>query len=193
MPTKPMSSRLQGLKFMQRGAQRAALQAEKEGSDEKSTKTAEAAPTPADPDQWVVPHSRPVASPKAEDNWDEWLLGATNEESMNTRRTYGDWKSTRRTLKQEKRLDDDFNEAHALLDESDDEEEEDSSSADDDSASDSEEAFLSAHSSPQPTFQKPPSAASRRKPPAPPAPAPKRMKQAAVADKSQSLRKKKQR
>lgn len=188
-----MSGRLQGLKFMQRGAQRAALQAEKEGSGPKNTKEPEEPTEPTDPDQWVVPYSRCVASPNVEDNWGEWLLNATNEESVNTRRTFGDWKTTRRTLKKEKELDEDFKEAHALLNESDDEREDESRSEDEDSASDSEEDFRSANSSPKPTFQKPPSAASRRKSNNHAAPAPKRLKQAAVVDKSQSLRKKKQR
>ena len=183
-----MSSRLQGLKFMQRGAQRAALQSEKKGSDQVKDKAPEGPSESVDPDQWVVPFSHRVTSPKVEDNWGEWLMGATNEESINTRRTFGDWKATRRTLKKEQQLDEDFKEAHALLNESDDELEVGSESKSEDSASDSEDEFLSANSSPKSTFQKPPSAASRRKSNAPPAPASKRTKRAAVADKSQSLR-----
>lgn len=178
---------------MQRGAQRAALQAEKESPSQKKVAINTEPSLPTDADHWVVPYSYRAASPQAEDNWDAWLMDAINEDSVNTRRTYGDWKATKRTLKKASRLDKNTQEA-ALLHASDEESSDDSEAEDDSDVSGSEEEFLSAPSSPSTSFQKPPSAAPRtRKAHAPMAPAPKRQKQVVVADKAQSLRKKKQR
>ncbi|WFD28359.1 hypothetical protein MNAN1_003369 [Malassezia nana] len=193
MTTQPMSSRLQGLKFMQRGAQRAALQAEKEAPSQKKVIVQTKPSPPSDADHWVVPFSHRAASPQAEDNWDAWLMDATSETSVNTRSSYGDWKATKRTLKMANRLDTRTQE-DAQLPASEEESSDDSEAEDNSDVSGSEEEFLSAPSSPPTTFQKPPSAVPRiRKAHAPAAPAPKRQKQVAVADKTQSLRKKKQR
>lgn len=212
-----MSSRLQGLKFMQRGAQRAAAATSTHAPKGAATQSTtvipqeEAEPTEdmGDAEHWVVPlrHRPSVASPTSDTNdWGAWFSEAT--EQSHGRKKYGSWGNCRR--------------GHDSDDDDDDEKDPDlSEDSEDDTLprsaampkrvkssarpkssnrppSDSEEDYVSARDSPEPepqTFRKPPSTKSgppskRRGSPSikgPPS------KFAIVADRSQGLRKKKQR
>ena len=183
--SKQLSSRLQGLKFMQRKAAQAPADTEDVTAHEASAPAAEAsASTPTTQEQWVMPDSarvrvaRQPPAPKAI-HWDAWLTDALDEtkETRPTtrRRVFGKWdKPAARHAESE----DEF-----------------ASDDDDDDDDDEEERYASAHSdlsSPEPGFRKPPSASG------PPTTQRKRVAQdqgnrrrklASVASSQQSLRK----
>lgn len=181
--SKPLSSRLQGLKFMQRKAAQAPADTEeapKPASGTVAEETSASAPTTQE--KWVMPDSarvrvapRPPA-PKAM-HWDAWLTSALDDTKetrpTSRRRVFGKWDkpAARRA------------------------ESEDEFASDDDDDDDDEERYASAQSdlsSPEPGFRKPPSASG------PPSAQRKRVAQdqgnrrrklASVASSQQSLRK----
>ena len=154
-----LSSRVQGLKFMQRGAQRAALARGQSTPD--ATKISEPpapAPVGSTSEQWVVPPERRVrvAAPPVDEpgNWDAWLASADNDEAPRAtacRQELGKWN---------KRAG-----AHKLKPKPEPDSDPDSmSDFDSDSDSDSSD-FKSAPGSPvEQGFRKPPSAAPRKRP-----------------------------
>lgn len=80
-----LSSRVQGLRFMQRGAQRAALAQGKSAAEAaEAAKPADAAPAPQPTsEQWFVPPERcvRVAAPPADaGNWGAWLATEGDDE-----------------------------------------------------------------------------------------------------------------
>lgn len=164
--SKQLSSRLQGLKFMQRGSAQ-------HTQEQKSPKTS----APATPEvqeagsqeHWVVPaHARVRTAPPKVTNtihWDHWLTSALDEEEEtkrpSRRRVFGKWDTP----------------------------EERHPESEDEFASD--DAYASAPSSPEPGFQKPPSAsAPPSKKPDSSLLGDRRRKLAAVASQQEGLRKK---
>ncbi|WFD35475.1 hypothetical protein MCUN1_002331 [Malassezia cuniculi] len=177
-----LSSRVQGLKFMQRGAQRAALAQGKdapgtaappavpapEPAPSAAADTADAADaaTPAASEQWFVPADRRVriATPPVQDasNWDAWLVSTDTDDAPRAsacRQQLGKWKGKQQTKHKKQPKNDDDND-----DDDDDAHEPDLSESDDGSSD-----YQSAPGSPAESgFRKPPSAADPpRKRPAP--------------------------
>ena len=210
MPTKALSSRLQGLKFMQRGAQREAEQAETDRADISSRtrfnserhdddEDDDPSPTTATDssmsEQWVVPsyyRVKPKNSVQEPEQWESWFLNATAEDQAPTRQQFGAWKEEIRrpkTQRSENHLDPAYSD-----DATDDEEFSDNE--EDQDMDESINRRVSETFRKSQDFRKPPSASNgpktgtkRRASGAIP---PKQPKIAAVADKSKGLRKKKE-
>lgn len=170
--SKQLSSRVQGLKFMQRGPVRPASEPESSPgpSTPAATPTKDAAPSePAAQEQWVVPsharvaRPRPAAAPST--HWDTWLSSALDESSdtkpTSRRQVFGQWSKPRRHAESEDEL------------ESDDE-------------------YASAPSSPETGFRKPPSANTPRAKRGAPSHGERQRKLAAVASSQDGVRKKPQ-
>lgn len=210
MSSKGLSSRLQGLKFMQRGAAREGVVSEKtdkmlppkrgslsdsEGEDEKVTPSNLVA---ANAEHWVVPaHLRVNLRPTTQDadSWDTWFLKATETDLMPVRQQFGARK--KRRSHKHGTDDDEEDQFDAGEEHETDLSEEDSTlSSSSDSEDEENKSFESARSADLDRgFRKPPSATSslksvpkRRASQSLDAP---RAKLVAVADKSQTLRKKK--
>lgn len=194
MSSKGLSSRLQGLKFMQRASARDELKDTKPNpasskanfpAEGVSGDETEAKDVSRNAEHWVVPVNMRVKTKSAQrdtSNWDSWFQKATETDFVPARQQFGSWKGRRN------QGDDEFEE-----DVSDNDEE----SYDDDDDDDDDESFSSAPSSPADKgFLKPPSAPQSSQPAQKRRASstwdePSRSKLAAVADKSQGLRKKK--
>ncbi|WFD14380.1 hypothetical protein MARU1_000382 [Malassezia arunalokei] len=192
MSSKGLSSRLQGLKFMQRAAARDELKDAKPSpapskanfpAEGMSGDETEAKDVSRNAEHWVVPVDMRVKTQSIQHdtcNWDSWFQKATETDLVPARQQFGSWKGRRN--------------------QDDDEFEEDVSNDDENSYDDNnDESFSSAPSSPaEKGFLKPPSAPQSSQPAQKRRASstwdePSRSKLAAVADKSQGLRRKKQR
>lgn len=190
MPSKGLSSRLQGLKFMQRASARDELKDTKPSpasskanfpAEGMSGDETEAKDVSRNAEHWVVPVNMRVKTKSVQRdtwNWDSWFQKATETDFVPARQQFGSWKGRRN--------------------QGDDEFEEDVSDNDEESYDDGDdESFSSAPSSPaEKGFLKPPSAPQSSQPAQKRRASstwdePSRSKLAAVADKSQGLRKKK--
>lgn len=185
MSSKGLSSRLQGLKFMQRAAARDESKESKPNSatsraisiTDTSRDETEAKDVSGNAEHWVVPtHMRVKTKPVEHDtcNWDSWFLRATETDIVPARQQFGSWKGRR------KQEEDEF---EGDLSEEDEGSEEDT--FDSAHSSPAEKGFLKPLSSSQslPPVQKRRASSTLDNPPS--------AKLAAVADKSQGLRKKK--
>lgn len=189
MPSKGLSSRLQGLKFMQRASARDELKDTKPSpasskanfpAEGMSGDETEAKDVSRNAEHWVVPVNMRVKTKSVQRdtwNWDSWFQKATETDFVPARQQFGSWKGRRN------QGDDEFEEVS-------DNDEESYDDGDD-------ESFSSAPSSPADKgFLKPPSAqqssqSAQKRRASSTWDEPSRSKLAAVADKSQGLRKKK--
>lgn len=189
MPSKGLSSRLQGLKFMQRASARDELKYTKPSpasskanfpAEGMSGDETEAKDVSRNAEHWVVPVNMRVKTKSVQRdtwNWDSWFQKATETDFVPARQQFGSWKGRRN------QGDDEFEEVS-------DNDEESYDDGDD-------ESFSSAPSSPADKgFLKPPSAqqssqSAQKRRASSTWDEPSRSKLAAVADKSQGLRKKK--
>lgn len=217
MSGKPLSDRLRGLKFMQRGAQRGATGTPVKTESDSKPGPAPLTPEPAvstdkdiftlaaptyhtdDTEHWVVPmHQRTskVAESTASKSWGAFYQEAVQAPATLGRQQYGAQpKATKRHAESEDEFDsasDEDDAADSETDSSSDESDEPVPKKPAPAASLSKPRSRPLHAGQTRTFQKPPSAAGRpsgKKRAAPSSAAPRR-KTAAVADRAQSLRRK---